>query len=345
MKKGLVITTLDYEIFGDGSGCVYKCLTEPTERILNIAFQHGVPVTIFAETEEIIRMEESRCHGTQVHVIKEQLCDALVSGHDVQLHVHPQWMGAEWDKGSWRVDNSMWRIADLTSNEMVDVLHRGKTWLCENLFNSKNNYECIAFRAGGWCIQPSFGIVKILRDLGLMIDSSVAPGMSNSAKGDWYDFRDASENAYWNSGTDILSEGVRGILEVPIAVGRVSKIQHVGSLLAVRLEKLLNEKECIGSYRGPNTPVQVQVARAKKLLDVGRVMLDYTALSSELLIDVVDDWIKTRDSNQGLLPIVAIGHSKNLTKFSEIQINRFFENINKREEIYFGSFQDWLNEK
>lgn len=54
--------------------------------------------------------------------------------NDVQLHLHPQWIGATYDKGAWRLNNACWRLADLPGGlghrddlaSITGALHAGK---------------------------------------------------------------------------------------------------------------------------------------------------------------------------------------------------------------------------
>ncbi len=97
-------------------------------------------------------------------------------------------------KVSGQLDLSRWRIADLSDGEIRVLLKEGRTWL-EDLARSRQpDYRCIAFRAGGWCIQPSERVVRTLRKLDFLIDSSVAPGMRNTTKGEWVDLYQGPES-------------------------------------------------------------------------------------------------------------------------------------------------------
>ena len=47
-----IILTLDYELYGNGSGNVFRHIIEPTEKILSIAERYNVKITIFFEVIE-----------------------------------------------------------------------------------------------------------------------------------------------------------------------------------------------------------------------------------------------------------------------------------------------------
>lgn len=46
MKKTILLT-LDYELYGNGSGDVFKHMIEPTNRILEIAQKYNLRLTFF----------------------------------------------------------------------------------------------------------------------------------------------------------------------------------------------------------------------------------------------------------------------------------------------------------
>ena len=105
MTKLSFIITADYEIFGNGLGCVKKCMVEPTERMLEICDKYDATLTLFVDVceywafkkaaDEVILYSEELPHI----LIEQQLQDAIKRGHDVQLHFHPQWLDAKYEAG------------------------------------------------------------------------------------------------------------------------------------------------------------------------------------------------------------------------------------------------------
>ena len=52
--SGHVILTVDYEVFGNGEGCLTHCVVEPASRLLQVAEKFNAPVTLFAEAAELM---------------------------------------------------------------------------------------------------------------------------------------------------------------------------------------------------------------------------------------------------------------------------------------------------
>ena len=109
MKKIKIVISGDYEIFGNGTGDVMNCMIKPTYGLLKICEKHGAKYTIFMEMGEYwafkkYAKELEKDLGYVPHeAIERQLKDAIKRGHDVQLHLHPQWLGAEYQNGEWNL--------------------------------------------------------------------------------------------------------------------------------------------------------------------------------------------------------------------------------------------------
>ncbi len=59
-NKRTLVLTVDYEIFGNGTGDVRQHVTEPTERTCHIAEKFGMPVTVFFKMEEYLLFQQYR---------------------------------------------------------------------------------------------------------------------------------------------------------------------------------------------------------------------------------------------------------------------------------------------
>src|SRR5271167_3100161 len=90
--------TLDYEIHGNGDGCPYALMVEPTDRMLRQFDLYGAKLTILADIAEILKFREyARMHGQDDYhygKIADQLREAIRRGHDVQLHIHSSYFNA-----------------------------------------------------------------------------------------------------------------------------------------------------------------------------------------------------------------------------------------------------------
>lgn len=342
MHKAHLILTVDYELFGNGSGCLDSCVIKPAESMMQIAESFKAPITFFVEALEFISFAT---HLNDNRACK-QLKHALIRGHDLQLHIHPQWDKAYYDaENGWQLNLSMWRLGDLSQSSIVSLVSECKEWLESEIASNISGYQCIAFRAGAWCIQPSRHIITTLVDKGILVDSSVAPGQWRPGRDDWADFRLTPNMPFWKTADDVCKSMDCGIWEVPITSTKINRIQHLKSLYASRrFSDYGLAFGCSGSYRSTASRgwnnFRTSVARLNQL---GKVMLDFSTLSSKLLIQLTNEWLK-KHSSYSKVPIVAIAHTKNFTERSKIAFKEYLEWAFEQKDICFSTFNFWLDE-
>jgi len=308
--------------------------------MIAVADKFSTPITFFVEALEFQAMQQADING--VELIIEQLLDACDSGHDIQLHIHPQWHGASWDGVHWQVNEKLWRMGDLDSELALDLLNQGKTWLESLMVERFPEYKCVAFRAGGWCIQPSDSIVSALIQLGFEIDSTVAPRLRNAAKGEWADFRKVPDKPFWRTKGDVCCSDSSGLREVPIVTGKIDRMKHLQSVRFARSFGANGMADgCVGSYEGASSKYQSIKGKMDKVMDMGKVMLDISTMPVDVLIKVSKQWIARYSGYGPSVPLVAIAHTKNFTDASERNMFEYLTWV-KEEGLEMGTYGRWL---
>lgn len=224
-----LVLTLDYELYGDGSGDVFIHMIEPTNKILAICDQHQVKLTLFFEVLEYIRLKQEWDNGNRmgytgnpVQAIEQQLQKMALDGHDIQLHVHPQWVNARFVDGTWQVDFDNWRLGDFAvpqAYSIEDMLREGKHTIEALIRTVCPDYQCTILRAGGYNVTPSGPVYQAMVNVGLRVDSSVYPGGFEAGELSRYDFRAAPLNLdCWPAlAEDFCQQAADSqVLEVPI---------------------------------------------------------------------------------------------------------------------------------
>jgi hypothetical protein len=172
-----LIFTLDYEIHGNGEGCPFQLMVEPTDRLLILFDEYGAKLTIMADVAEIIRFKEhaEEAGRDEFHyaAIVQQLHRAMQSRHDVQLHVHPSYLNARYDNGRWIQDWSEYNFSGLPQARMEQIVRTCKDFLETSLCQVEPSYRCLAFRAANWSVSPSRNVFAALVNNGIEIDTSV----------------------------------------------------------------------------------------------------------------------------------------------------------------------------
>lgn len=163
-----------------------KDIIESTYSLLDIADEVGVKLTLMAEMCEYIWLKENNPFIAKR--ISDQIQNAIIRGHDVQLHVHPHWMpetGASYVDGMWK-----WKCeyakAENYPFDLNKMIQRCKNELEAIVTPVKEDYKVTCFRAGSYLVQPFTRLYEALVDNNIMCDTSVYMGGTSSNRG--YDF-------------------------------------------------------------------------------------------------------------------------------------------------------------
>lgn len=225
-----LLYSADYELYlGENFLPEEEVLVQPTARLLEVAAGEGIPFTLFADVLCFQRYRELG-RGAFPAAAEAQLRRAVAAGQDVQLHLHPHWPVATPGAGGWAFPPAAYALGNLGSDETgvaraVERLAReGRAYLEELLQPVRPDYRCLAFRAGGYALQPrERGVLAGLAAAGLRIDSSFVPGMCHSSPNGGVAFDPRLLEAHPNprlggelglAAPDPHGQGVR---EVPIA--------------------------------------------------------------------------------------------------------------------------------
>tara|TARA_Y100001968_G_scaffold331261_1_gene385357 strand:+ start:2776 stop:3867 length:1092 start_codon:yes stop_codon:yes gene_type:complete len=356
MRFGLILS-LDYEVFGNGTGSVKKHIIEPTDYILEICDKYNFKLTIMFEACEYWSFKSAEEKGklshidySPSHLMELQIQKAIEFGHDVQLHLHPQWINSSFSDGSWNLDYKYWKISDLpykdserTGESLLSIFKKGKTTLESILKEVDSNYECLAFRAGSWCIQPEKDVIQALKETNFRIDSSVFKGGFSRGLSE-YDYTKAPFpiGYWWTKGDKVceIGDNISNIVESPIyTLNRPFyhnlKLSKLGSIIKSRF--LSRKRKSIGSSK------QVSLfSKAQNPFSLYPFKFDFCKLTLKEMKYFLDSAIKS-NYPEGLdfIPIVAIGHSKDFRNNGAFE--KFLEFASKKNNVESMTFQSLWN--
>jgi hypothetical protein len=165
----------------------------------------------------------------------------------------------------------------------------------------------------------------------------------NLARGDWFDFREAPRKPYWYTAGDVLKESESGLLEVPIATARLGRMSHLKCLRQSKRHGGF-PRGCKGTYRGPNTQLQSLAGKVSKVANLGTAMLDFSTMPAWALIDITRDCMVRYSDVDGPIPIVAIGHNKNFSQWSEDNLREYLAWIKDQPDVVFSSYDQWVKD-
>lgn len=207
------IVSVDYEIFGDGNGALRDLVVEPTERLKTIFDAHNAKLVIFFEALEFQQIER-HASDPDIGRMRDQIRRLYEDGHEIGLHLHPQWANARRSGDKWELDYAEYNLCTLGAPRIAIIVDQAIEYM--RGVTGDPNYTPCSFRAGNWLFQPTADIAKVLASRGVKIDSSVFKGGRYTQLG--LDYRPSLKNPpCWPFSTEVNSPDPSGqLLEVPI---------------------------------------------------------------------------------------------------------------------------------
>ena len=340
--------THDWELRGDGSGDIEGIQFAPLRRLLEIYAKWSVRTTILPDVMQQLAFRRNENHHPNLKPLADSwdqhLRDAFRQGHDIQLHLHPQWLHAKYEEGRWLPDGD-WSILNYERDAAYTMLARGKQYLETLLQPIDSSYRCLAFRAGALAAAPSNHLFESLAGLGIELDVSIAGGVFVNNDDLQLDYRHCEEtslpfyprmedarrvsgkpgpivcvplNHFYGSRREVTRQNIslaRQQMNRPspsqTTNSRIDSKSNRGSRIGLAFEKL----------------IKPAVKRKHIVSDTGR--LNYP-LMREMLASIRQ---RARDSGLTQLPIVLTTHPKDIRDFPAIE--RFVGEAAQAEDIRF----------
>jgi hypothetical protein len=323
-----IYLTFDYELFfGPQTGTVEKCMIEPAQKLMQIAGKKS-KLIFFVDVGFLIRAEYfSQDYpelSKNVNSVRFQIKQMVDFGHDVQLHIHPHWEKSVYKDGKWTINaEGAYKLDDFTDPEIKDIVRRYKSYLDELV-----GYKTIAFRAGGWCIQPFERLKSVFQEEGIRFDSSVIPEMNYETEHYRFDFSKVTNQEPYSFSDDVCVEDLNGFFtEFPISSwhytpGFYWKLYALGRLFPAR-HKMVGDGNFI-PQPGRKRSGLTKTTRHHVSCD------GYYASILSLCL--------TKFEKENRKTMVIIGHPKGMTEFSFKSLEEFMRKAEKKH--HFVTFKD-----
>lgn len=334
-----LLLTVDYEVYGTGQGDPRVLMLEPTNRLIELANGFGAKLTIMAEAAEILAFRREDRFRRAALAIENQLRSAVKQGHDVQLHLHPAWFNSQYHDGHWQLDFGEYALVGLHPVRIREYLRAGRDYLQALLKPVRQDYRCIAFRAGNWLMQPCREVVAALEELGFLFDTSVFKHGWEIVGPYVLDYRQAhSELGMWVVAPEDINRAAlrEGLREVPILSFRVLFPSMV-TFRRWRMHRRLRRGALAGATLkasrglGAGRPVsRLGLFWAKKF--------DFCRLTFSEMRRFLDRAIASCKGTEPPVPVVAIGHSTEFT--DDGHLRRFLEYVAtlRAAEVQWSTF-------
>jgi hypothetical protein len=295
------IFTLDYEIYGNGTGALRNLVFEPADQLLDIFRKWDAQFVAFVEVAEFERIE-ALASDPAIDLVKLQIQEMYRDGFEIALHLHPQWYNARYNQGRWFLDYSEYNLCTLPRPRITEIVNRSLDYLRYVL--DRPDFTPLSFRAGNWLFQPTQTAASVLAQNGIKIDSSVFKGgLQHNHR---LDYRPALGNGYyWPFSDDATMPDPNGPwLELPIYTEMVP-------LWRMPTTKRLGFNNSVG--------MAGRSARYKwnRVLDFLRfqypLKLDFCRMTLNELTSIMERIIAEDQNTPAVYkPVVAIGHTKDL---------------------------------
>lgn len=221
--KTKAILSFDYELFfGENSGTIEYSIIKPTELLLSCMEENKFHGNFFVDYLMFKKLEEQtdEISNNDVRLLKKQVKEIVRKGHRIELHLHPHWLDAQYlGQGKWDFSNYQhYSLSSLDEETIIDMFVSGKIYLEKLVREIEPNYEIIAFRAGGWAVQPFDLLKEGFINARIKIDSSVSYKIYGKNQFSFFDFLNAPSKSYWDFEDDVcipVSDGA--FREVPIS--------------------------------------------------------------------------------------------------------------------------------
>jgi hypothetical protein len=344
-----IILTVDYEIHGNGQGKFEDFCYRPTEKMLDIANRFNAKITFMVEMEHYFAMKKyPAVFKNEIFLFEKQLNRAVAEGHDVQLHLHPQWVNAELVNNAWKFPYAAKEIALFCNDYELAYKHikKSKEWLENNLKKIDEGYECIGFRAGYFQMQPSFNITRALLNNGIICDTSVAKGMyRNNDNVGMLDYRTVGSQFYpYRASTmDISIEDNSSLLmEMPIFTIKYNKILNKLKKILKITDKKHKIADAISKIQRSKVPLvksdsgynKIEKNSKRRFSIYGYKYVDFCIGNPHELVRNVKRIAKKSKKD---IPLVFMGHSKDFVYSNHFVY--FLKEINKLDNVTSIAFR------
>lgn len=347
----------DWELSGNGSGDVRQLQFEPLRRLTGIYNRLDIRGSFNAEVMQQITFRQYEDQHKELKVLADEwdetVRETFRQGHDVQLHVHPQWQKAQYQDGQWKL-TSDWSILNYSREEAAQMLKSGKEYLERLLRDIDPHYRCVSFRSGAWCIAPSPHMLDLLVELGITFDMSIVAGVKYDTRNIKLDYTNCEEDflPYYPVMTDArkVSHKVEPIVCVPtncFYASRKQVLQHHLDKAAGKIKSKIagpatvtNNGRSVEAY-GEQWE-QIDGSLTKRIYRKGiapylrgkHTISDLAQLDYPLMIEMLDS-IRKRSKASGLtdVPVVLENHTKDLQRYSDLE--KFLETAVGSPDIRF----------
>jgi hypothetical protein len=346
----------DWELSGNGSGDMEELQFRPMRELVKIYNAHGIRGSFNAELMQQLTFRKYQRDYPELGALADRwdahVVETFRQGHDIQLHIHPQWRDARYTQGAWQL-TADWSILNHAPADALAMIMAGKEYL-ENLLRPVNSdYRCVSFRSGAWCIAPSPHMLGLLVEAGIVFDMSIVGGVRYDTRNIKLDYTGCEEDflPYYPDMKDArkLSSRREKIICIPTNHFYGSRRQVLKHHLGLAWRKAKRRVSSAGRGVPGSRSLEAyghewaQNAHASKWTRIyekgvvpyvrGKHLISDLAQLDHALLGEMLRSIRRRAHASGLqeVPVILENHTKDIGDFSHIE--RFIGEVSRSEDI------------
>jgi len=349
MKKIAIITSLDYEIFGDGTGNVQREQIIPTEHIANIYDLYYAKLTVMFEYGQYVAYKKYADNNNQLlkdnQHIEKQLIDLVKKGHDVQLHYHAQWHNAIYDTqtNSFKIDLKHVDITSLKYEEIIQVLKEGKVFLEKLLKPYNPNYKCVGFRSGSWAVSDEAKLLSALKECGFKADSSVVPNVRFESEQVHFEYTNCPHHYHYWYTNGLLSQNGNltrnndDFVEIP----PYTKKNKCAFLKYLNPKYLLSKKIVSSFYTTKISEKNFSIfQKIKKVLTRNYYMADFNTMTYDTLLNMIEEVLNDNSFDEEIIPVMFIAHPKTSYNIDDLHLMFCVLDEKYKNRVEYWTYQE-----
>ena len=351
MRIHLALTD-DWELRGNGSGDIEQIQFRAMRKLLDLYDSHGVKSTFNAEVMQQLTFRKLQNTHPQLKPLAdawdEHVRLAYTRGHDIQLHIHPQWSKFTFENDRWKLAGD-WSLLNYEPETSFAMLSASKAYLEQTLNPIDPNYRSVSFRSGSSAIAPSAFVLRQLAELGIVFDMSLIQGLRVNTRNLQLDYTRCDEGflPFYPRLDDArrMSTKVEPIVCVPIFSFDLSRRRCAAEVMAKVRAKLLSRNShgtSNDSYASQewddvdrsSLPAKVYDKVVQPCLQGKHIVADIGRLDFPSLREMLNAIREAAQrSNQDEAWVVLTNHSKYISDFSHI--DRFLQEARRYDDIDF----------
>lgn len=346
MKKIKILLAFDHELpLGGVTEDYNKAIFDPTNKLLELSEDIDVKINLLTDVLSGYMFKNWDFEGFYVPYCN-QLKETILQKHDVQLHIHPHWLTSTFNSGSY-LPSKHFRLADFINSgkySVDSIIKIGKSELTSICKEVDSDYKCIAYRAGGFNLEPDgTEIVKALKSNDIFIDSSIPKGMYFKSDVSELNYKGFDKKANWflNPATNFRDTTLnQGVFEIPVATSPSS----IFYLMKHSINKTLHPDRkplTVGrTIHHGKTDIKNKII---SLTSVKLLGFDVYTYNGKDLLRILDWHVNnnTADKNDEII-VSTVSHPKNMGTYS-LQLMRDFVNLVRekyKENVQFCTYRE-----